>query len=381
MGGGALAGVTVLDLTRMLPGPFCTALLADHGARVIQLEAVRPTPLAGLALPPLRRHKESLALDLKQPAGKAIIERLLGTADVLVEGFRPGVADRLGLGFQSLHARHPRLIVASLSGFGQHGARRHEVGHDLNYLALSGVLDLLTPAGEPPQPPGLQLADLAGALHAANGVLLALVERQRTGKGQQVDVAMTDSAAALLALSLTFQQSGMPFRLEDSLLGGAYACYNTYRTADDRHLAVGALEAPFFGRLCQLLGIPESAAQQYNADAQPALRHQLAERFASQPLAHWLERFEGQDVAVSPVRSFDEALNAPDLQDRGVWRELSATDRQTLTVPGSPIRLASLAEVPPRYPPARGEDTDRLLRELGYNDDQIDELRRTNVVA
>jgi alpha-methylacyl-CoA racemase len=283
-----LAGQLVVDLTRMLPGPFATRELLRLGARVVRV--VRPGPPAIEELTPgwddeLVAGKEILLCDLK--ADPAPTQALLREADVVVESFRPGVVERLGVGPEQAG---DRTVYVSITGFGLDGPHASRAGHDLNYLGWAGALDE-TGAGMPPLP----FADFAGAYRAVALVLAGLLERERTGRGSRLVVSMTEESRALAR--------ARPPRV----LTGALACYRVYATADGRHLTVGALEPVFFVRLCELLGLPELAARQYDPGGQEELASAIAAAFAARPLAAWLELFAGEDVAVGPVATLDEA--------------------------------------------------------------------------
>ncbi len=308
----ALDGIRVLDLTRLLPGAVATQILRDYGAEVVKVEPpgsgdYARSLLSGGGSNPMfeatNRGKKSVVLDLKSEAGREALLRMSESADVLVEGFRPGVMERLQLGWDVLHARNPRLIFATLTGYGQGGAYRDLAGHDLNYLALAGVLDLIGAKDGPPAIPGVQIADIAGgSLQAVIGILLALHARQRTGEGQRVDVSMKDGLAALLTIPLAL---GSRPRGDDTL-SGRYACYNLYRCSDGRWLTVAALEGRFWRNLCEALGVEELVAGQF-APAQDEAKQKLAAIFATRPAAVWFEQLGPKDCCVAPVLSVAEA--------------------------------------------------------------------------
>ncbi len=332
-----LAGIRVVDLTRLLPGPLATQHLHALGAEVLKVEG--PAELGqddgarhlwrteaeqargepGLMFRHLNAGKSLHRLDLRTPDGVAGLHALLQGTDVLVEGFRPGVMDRLGLGWSVLHARYPRLVMCAISGYGQHSPWAHRAGHDLNYVAMAGVLEqLATPDGDVVTP-NFQIGDLMGGTQAAvQGILAALLGAQRTGRGRFVDVSMTHEVLRHHVLAgMTVTRTGKaPPRGRDLLSGGA-PCYGVYATADARHVAVGALELPFWQRLCEVLARPDWATQHWSlglavgsAEAM-ALRAELVQVFKSQPLAHWAALFEPVDCCVTPVLRLDEALAHP----------------------------------------------------------------------
>ena len=254
---GALAGIKVLDLSRLLPGPYCSMVLADHGAAVIAVED-RRFLADGLFLNNVNRNKRHMTLNLKSKEGMEIFFRLAKEADVVLEGFRPGVVDKLGVGYDAVCKVNPKIIYCSITGFGQNGPFRERVGHDANYLSFAGVLDLIGEAKRPPSIPGVQIADIAGGgMNAVIGILLALFARENTGKGQYIDISMTDGVVGMLPLVQFFQNlTGKAPARGNALLSHRYACYNTYETADGRYLSIGAVEHRFWKQLCELLGLP-----------------------------------------------------------------------------------------------------------------------------
>ncbi len=311
----ALEGITVLDLTRLLPGAFATQWLADFGAEVIKVEQPGAGDYARSAFPEVfeftNRGKKSVEIDLKDAKNREKMMRLAARADVLIEGFRPGVMERLGFGYEALRAVNPRLIYASLTGYGRQGEFAHLAGHDINYLALSGVLDLIGAKDGPPVLAGIQIADLAGgSMQAVIGILLALEARHRTGRGQRVDVSMFDGSAALMAVPLSvWRAAGQPPRRGDDPLSGRYACYQIYAAAGGSYLAVGALEPKFWSNLCRELGREDFIADQYAGQArQSEIKRALAEKFAAATAEEWFARLGGKDCCVAPVRNLKDAV-------------------------------------------------------------------------
>jgi alpha-methylacyl-CoA racemase len=306
---GPLAGFRVIDLSRLVPGPYCSQLLAEQGADVI---AVRGGP-GSAPIPVLARGKRLMTLDLRDPLGRSALHRLVRTADVLLEGFRPGVAARLGAGYDDLAALNSRLVYCSLTGYGQNGPRSADAGHDINYLAVSGVLGAVGPPDGDPLPPLNLLADFgAGALAAAFAIAAALVERERTGRGRYLDVAMVDGCVAMMAFHrVAWQTPAMPERGR-GLLGGRAPWYRTYRCADGRYVAVGALERPLFERLWQTLGFDGPAPEQADPRTWSATGQRLSAAFAAADRDAWTERFRGVDACVTPVLSPDEVGPQPD---------------------------------------------------------------------
>ncbi|MCY1034693.1 CaiB/BaiF CoA-transferase family protein [Corallococcus sp. BB11-1] len=383
-----LAGLRVLDLSRLLPGPYATLVLADLGATVDKVEdpdvgdATRHMPPQrdgeGALFYGLHRNKRSLTLNLKTPEGRDALVRLVAHYDVLVESFRPGVMDKLGVGEAVLRAKNPRLIYCAISGYGQTGPDRLKAGHDLNYVARAGLLGYGGEAGGAPAFPGVQVADIGGgSLFALVGILAALHERERTGVGRFVDVSMTDGALAFLHLHLAARlfagAEGTPLTRGREALNGGYPSYGLYRTADDRWLAVGALEPKFFGALATRLGRPELLDDAY-VPGEPGerVKAELKRIFASQPLAHWRELLAGADLCVEPVAEGDEVLSDAQLRERGLFVEAEDAQRGIrVTHLLTPLRMG---EIPLRPPPALGQHSRDILEAAGFTAEEIARL-------
>ncbi len=348
----ALQGIRVLDATRLLPGALATQQLADFGAEVIKIEQPGLGDYARTLLESgssaifaaTNRGKRSVVLDLKSTAGKNAFLCLIRCADVLIEGFRPGVMDRLGLGFETLQAENSGLIYVSLTGYGQSGPMRAAAGHDLNYLAVSGVLDQMRGDDGDCIVPGIQIADIAGgAMQAVIGILLALTARQQNGEGQLVDISMTRGAAQMLTVR------------GHRMLSGAYACYTTYQCRDGRSIAVGALEPKFWTALCRALGREDLIARQFEPETQqPALKHELAAMFGTKDAAEWAAELSAHDCCVTVVRTLAEAVGTDWLRVDEPWPALSATQGQ---------RATSV--------PLLGENTREVLMEAGLSEAEI----------
>lgn len=381
----ALAGIRVLDLSRLLPGPFLTMILADMGADVVKVEDPRvgdylralPPAKAGIAgrFLAVNRGKRSLTLDLKAAPARDAFLAMVRRADVVVESFRPGVMDKLGIGYSTLAAINPEIVVCSISGYGQTGPYVHRAGHDLNYIALSGVLAMGGGVADgAPAMPGVQIADLAGgALWGATAILGALVGRQRTGKGAHLDISMCEGSLALLAAELGNWDCGThPTRGKDTL-NGALACYSIYRTRDDRYLAVGALEPKFWVALNQALGrAPNIAELVGKPEEQAALKSQLAAIFATKTAAEWHAHLAAHDCCVEIVVEVDELADHP----------LHAAREVFFTVDGGPagplrqIRTPLGAPTSPRPPPSLGQHTREVLAEYGFDEAAIASLTK-----
>jgi alpha-methylacyl-CoA racemase len=378
--GGPLQGLRVLELASIGPGPMAAMLLADLGAEVLRVDRTEASGL-GVPMEPrfdiAGRGRRSVALDLKAPAGRDVVLRLADRADVLIEGFRPGVAERLGLGPEDCHARNPGLVYGRMTGWGQDGPMAPRAGHDINYIALAGVLGAIGPAGEPPVPPLNLVGDYGGgALYLAFGVLAALIERQRSGRGQVVDAAMVDGAASLTTIFHGLRAAGQwDGARGGNLLDGGAPFYASYTCADGGFVAVGALEPKFFAELIEGLGLDAGwCARQYDRRHWPALHRALAAAFAARPRAHWAAHFADRDACVAPVLSLDEAPRHPHAQARRGFIEVDG-----VVQPAPAPRFSRTPAATPRPNPAPGADTDTVLAEAGFSPEAIAHLRAQKV--
>ncbi|QSB14495.1 CoA transferase [Natronosporangium hydrolyticum] len=377
--GGPLAGLRVVELAGVGPAPFAGMVLADHGAEVLRVD--RPGG-AGYPIPPrldlLNRGKRSVALDLKQPAGAAAVRALARRADLLLEGFRPGVAERLGVGPEQCRAEQPRLVYARMTGWGQHGPLAHTAGHDLTYLALSGVLHAVGPPGGPPTPPANLLGDYGGGgMLLVAGALAALWRAERTGVGEVIDAAIVDGSALLATQLLGLRHSGQWRESPGgNLLDGGAPFYAVYPTADHRYVAVAALEPPFFAQLLAGLGLdPATTPGQAAVADWPRLRALLEQRFATRTRDEWAAVFAGTDACVAPVLDWTEAAAHPQLADRGVYRTAYGVSQ-----PAPAPRFAeSGTAFPAAPPPVPGEHTRQALAEWGV--EGVTELLATGVAV
>ena len=369
---GALSGILVLDLSRLLPGPYASMILADHGARVISIEDRR---FAGEALKDntVNRNKQHMTLNLKTPAGREIFYKLARSADVILEGFRPGVTERLGVDYDSLSEINPRIVYCSITGYGQTGPNRAIAGHDVNYLSIAGVLDLIGEPDRPPSIPGIQIADMAGGgMNAVIGILLALYNREKTGKGQYIDVSMTDGSLSLMSLVLNLQQfTGQPVRRGNAFLSQRYACYNTYETADGRHLSVGAVENRFWKPLCDYFGVPEYIPLQYDDSQRREIIAFFRKAFKAKTLAQWEIALKDVDACWAPVRQLPEVLADPLFAGREMVVGIDRPDGRHLTALGVPVKLNKTPGAVRTPPPDFGDSTSDVLLEFGYTAAEI----------
>ena len=388
---GPLASLKVLDFSTLLPGPFASLLLADMGAEVLRIESpTRPDLLR--VLPPhdqgvsashayLNRNKRSLALDLKQPAALEIIKRLLGEHDILLEQFRPGVMERLGLGYEALKAINPRLIYVSITGYGQTGPYRERAGHDINYLALTGLSSYTGRADSGPLPLGIQAADIAGgSLHGVIGLLAAVIARQHSGQGQYLDVSMADCAFSLNALAgAGYLACGVePARESELLNGGSF--YDYYRTRDGRWMSVGSLEPAFMQALCEALGRPELAVHGLDPAQQHLLKQALQAEFEKRDFAELCKLFAAVDACVEPVLSLEEALAHPQLRAREVVTQVPRGDGSSQAQMACPLKFSEGLPEPRHMGVELGAHTDQVLGELGYSVERIARLRGDKVI-
>ncbi len=377
---GALDGITVIDLSRLLPGPYASMVLADHGARVINIEDPRYRA-EGLMVTTISRNKEHVALDLKHPRGRRIFFELTEQADVVLEGFRPGVVNRLGVDYEAVRAVKEDIIYCSLTGYGQTGPLRERAGHDVNYLACAGILDLMGYKDQPPAIPGIQIADMAGGLNAAIGILLALFARTRTGEGQFIDVSLTDGMLAMMPVALLMRNLlGASPQRGAGMLAHRYACYNTYETLDGCYLAVGCVEARFWENLCRLLGMPDLVPLQYDEARREEIITRMRRVFKTRTQAAWESAMEGHDICCAAVRTFDEAMRLPLFQTRDMLPVFEGEDGQRHVNIGIPIKLSATPGEMRTPPVAFGENTAAVLAELGYADEAIDDLRKAGII-
>ena len=378
---GALDGITVIDLSRLLPGPYCSMILADHGARVIAIES-RQFIADGLFFNTINRNKEHMTLNLKTKEGKKIFFRLVEKADVVLEGFRPGVIDRLGVDYKRVRRVNSKIIYCSITGYGQNGPFRDRVGHDVNYLSFAGVLNLMGEPDRPPSIPGIQIADIAaGGMNAAIGILLALFAREKTGKGQYIDISMTDGMVAFLPIALYFQQlTGDDPRRADAMLSHRYACYNTYETADGRFLSIGAVENRFWKRLCDHLGVAEYATLQYDDSRREEILNFVRSTFKSKTLDEWDAELAHLEICWGKVQTFSEVLDDPLFREREMILELHGKTGEKQSAIGVPVKLSETPGSVRSEAVDFGKSTASILKELGYSEKDIRRFTEAEVI-
>lgn len=398
-----LEGIKVLDLTRLLPGGFCTQLLADFGAEVIKVEDtgagdyIRQAPpyyeteaesdeseaasTRSALYQSLNRSKRSIRLDLKSQQGHAAFMRLVEGADVMVEGFRPGVTERLGVDYASVSKVNPGIVYCAITGYGQDGPNRDRAGHDLNYLASTGMLAMTGIAGGPPVQPAGQIGDLGGgAMTSAFGILTALFEKQRTGEGQMVDISMTDGALSWLAMpAAAWFADGQVPRRGASILNGGVCCYLNYEAADG-WVSCGALEPKFWRAFCEGTGNPELVAVQFE---QPGGQgwEKVAAVFRERTRAEWKTFNDEYDCGIEPVLELDEALESDLVRERGMVVEFEQPGVGKVRQLANPVKLSGTPALEPRPAPGIGADTSAVLAEAGFGEAEIEALLESGAAA
>ncbi len=382
-GSGPLSGLKIIEIAGIGPAPFCAMMLADHGAEVIRIVAPG-ADRAGVFDPSkdvLARSRKFMTVDLKQPAGVSAVRDLCRTADGFIEGFRPGVMERLGLGPEPLLKDNPRLVYGRMTGWGQSGPRAHTAGHDINYIALSGVLSCVGRAGDKPTPPINLVGDFGGGgMMLAFGMLAAILHAQKSAQGQVIDCAMVDGSALLAAMiwSLAAQGAWVDRRGSNMLDGGAHF-YDTYACADGGHISVGPIEAKFYAEFLSRLGIAETAefARQHDRSLWPSLKERLAQVFVTRTRAQWCALFEGSDACVAPVLSLAEAPHDP----HNAARKTFVNAGGVLQPRPAPRFSATPSSDPVMPHESAGSDSAALLRAAGYSEEKIAALRGCGAVS
>jgi alpha-methylacyl-CoA racemase len=390
----ALAGLKVLDFTGLLPGPFGTRVLADMGAMVLRVEAPTRPDMVRI-MPPfdsnglsachasLNRNKSGIAIDLKTAEGIEIVRSLVKEYDIVVEQFRPGVMSRLGIGYEELKAINPKLIYCAITGYGQNGVYKNRAGHDLNYLAIAGIMDYTGRREAGPLPLPIQAADITGGLYAVSGILAAVIHRLKTGEGQLVDISLTDAAFSLQALTAPPALVGddQPKPETDGLNGGSF--YDCYRTADNRFLSIAGLEPQFFSGFCMAIGKPELIP--LGISKAPETVHQVKTAISSviiqKSLADWNALFAAMDVCVEPVLTFAEACEHPQIRDRRMVIDVPMANGETQRQIACPVVFSA---TPVQYVLTGGHlgaESDLVLQGQGYSTEQIGDLKKRGVIA
>lgn len=389
-----LEGIKILDLSTMLPGPFCTMILADFGAEVIKIEAVKGGDLFRGAKPMLQdtggaffqvnRNKKSISLNLKSEEGREIFYKLAKDADVVIEQYRPGVVEKLGVDYNTIKAINPKVVYCSLSGYGQNGPYRLLSGHDLNYISYAGILGLTARQGQPPTLPGVQIADIGGgALYAAVGILLALMGVKQNGTGQYVDTAMLDGAVSWLPiLAAEYFVNGKAPEAGGAILIGQNACYEVYETRDGRYISIGAVEPHLWANFCDKIGKEEFKQWQRAIDKQPEMFTYLRALFKTKTQKEWCEVLNGVDCCWAPVLNIDEVFKNEQVKYRDMVFDMADPRGQYGTIKeiGSAIKLSETPARRELFPPRKGEHNEEYLNKLGYTEAQIAEFEEKGII-
>ncbi len=378
---GPLQGIRIVELAGIGPGPFAAMMLADMGADVICVDRptdVAPLPHRGPSGNILRRSRRSVAVDLKHPDGPGIVLRLVEAADGLIEGFRPGVAERLGVGPETCGARNPALVYGRMTGWGQDGPLAPTAGHDINYIALSGVLSGVGVVGGPPVPPMNLVGDFGGGgMLLALGMVSGMLEAQRSGQGQVVDAAMAEGAALLAMAIYGLHASGSWKERGTNIFDGGAHFYGVYECADGRYLSVGSLESQFYAELLRRLDLtPEDLPPQFDRDRWPEARERLAEVFMTRTRDEWCAVFDGSDACLAPVLDFDEAPRHPHNRARGNFTAIGG-----ITQPAPAPRFSRTPSAVHRPPPQPGADTDEALADWSFEPAEISTLRTAGAIG
>jgi len=381
-----LNGVRILDLTRLLPGGYASQLLADLGAEVLKVEDPwqgdylrwmkpdLPGTKESALFWSLNRNKKSLKLNLKSTEGREALLRLLAKYDIVLEGFRPGVMDSLGLGFKELSKTNPSVILCSISGYGQTGPYSQRSGHDINYMAISGALGLTGLAGGAPVLPAVQVADIGGgAFMAVTGILSAYIARLQTGRGQYIDVSMLDGVVSWMAM-LYAQQAATdsPMKRGEGILNGGEVYYGVYETMDGLYMSIGALEPKFWQAFCQLVERPELVGKQFDRDTD--LLGEVQKIFKSRTQKEWSSFFSDKDVCCEPILETSKVREHPQIKARRLFTSLSHPQGSTVESVGNPLKFPEEMEFPDLAPPGFGEQTREVLREAGFTESEIERL-------
>lgn len=388
-----LRGVRILDLTRLLPGPYATMLLADLGAEIIKVEEPNKGDYAREIGPYIRgigcwylmfnRNKKSLGINLKEARGRELFYRLVERSHVVIEGFRPGTAKRLGVDFDSLQEHNQSLVYCSLSGYGQTGAYSSRVGHDINYIGVSGLLDMTRVADGKPAIPGLPVADLAGGLLAAFLISIALREAEASGKGRYLDVSMTDLVSSWSIYNLLpYLATGTVPKGGESFSTGKYPSYNLYQASDGKYITLGATEEKFWKAFCRQTGLSDLEADHTPEESKrDDVEARTRETFRARRSSDWLETLRGEEVPVAPVNSPEELMKDPGLADRGIFWTLEDPRLGSLVQSRFQVEYTADLEERSTPPPSLGEHSAEVLQEVGLSREEVQELARRGIIA
>jgi crotonobetainyl-CoA:carnitine CoA-transferase CaiB-like acyl-CoA transferase len=383
----------MLDLSRLLPGPYCSLLLADLGMEVLKIEDLEMGDYMRKMGPArkedsayfvaVNRNKKSMTLNLKTEEGKEIFFKLIVAYDTILESFRPGVMDRLGIGYGELKKRNPRVILCSLSGYGQDGPYRERSGHDINYIGLGGVLDLMGRKDDPPVIPGVQIADLgAGGMMSAIAILAAIIHRGKTGEGQHLDVSMLDGVISWLSIHAAkyFLDGELPRRGEMHLTG-RYACYHVYETKDGRHLSLGALEPKFWKNFCEAIAQKDLIHKQYlEGEERTRLIQEVQKILRTKTQKEWVDVFNDADACCEPILNLEEVFHHPHVLHRQMLKEMVHPVEGKVPTVGNPIKSSQYPFETLAPSPTYGEHTIEVLKAVGYSDKEIQHFKEVKAI-
>ncbi len=382
-----LEGIRVIDLTRLLP---FTSWLADMGAEVIKVEEPEVGDYSRWFPPTINgqgayfmlvhRNKKSLTLNLKSDKGKEVFRKLVRVSDVVIESFRPGVSERLGVDYKSVKEVNPKIVYCSVSGYGQTGPYRNFPGHDINYIALGGVLALTGRKGEPPVVPGTQIADLGSCLLATVAILSALIFRSKTGEGQYIDISMTDTAISWMTIPSAFYFAGFEVERGELPVLGGFPCYGVYETKDGKYISVGCLEEHFWVKLCKVLGREEYGGYQWDMEKRDEIFNSFREIFKTKTRDEWFSILAKEDICVAPVYSLQEVFSDSHVLEREMVLETEHPRLGKIKQIGFPVKFSKTPCEFRRFAPLLGEHTVEILKQLGYRTEEIDEMKKSGVI-
>lgn len=387
----ALEGLKILDLTRLLPGPYCSMLLADLGAEVLKIEEPLQGDTMRLREPFLKkesmqylilnRNKRSLTLNLKQPKAREIFYKLVATNDVILESFRPGVVQRLGIDYESVRKINPRIVYCSITGYGQDGLYRDVPGHDINYLGISGILSTTGEKGGPPIIPGLPIADVSGGLFAGFAILAAIIARSRTGRGQYIDISMLDGLVSFLTLyAANYFATGRPPIRGEFRQSGIFPFYNIYKAKDGKYLTLGCSEKHFWANLCKALGREDLIEYQFDeGEKREEAFKFLREIFMTKTRDEWIKTLREADVCCAPVYDLGEVFSDPHILARNMVKEVEHPAEGKVKQLGFPCKFSDTPCLIRTPPPALGEHTGEVLKNLGYTGDEINSFKKDGI--
>ena len=390
---GLLKELKMLDLSRLLPGPYCSLLLADLGMEVLKVEDLEQGDYTRMLGPirkkdsanflALNRNKKSMKLNLKVKEGKKIFYKLIQSYDIVLESFRPGVMDRLGIGYQELKKRNSRVILCSLSGYGQDGPYRERSGHDINYIGLGGVLEITGQKNGDPILPGVQIADIGGGgMMAAIAILAATIHREKTGEGQFLDISMMDGVVSWLSMHAGkyFMDGELPKR-GDMHLTGRYACYHIYATKDERYISLGAMEQKFWKNFCEAIGRRDLVYKQYiEGEEQLRVTEEIQKLFKTKTQKEWVDFFKNVDACGEPILTFEEVFQHPQVLHRQMVMEYEHPVEGKIRQVGNPIKSSQFPFEIRTPSPAWGEHTMEVLKAIGYSEEEIKHFKEVKAI-